>query len=149
MGYSIREMEAKGLIRRIPPSLGQARESMAAAGSWGEEAEKVFHAKSYKSCLLIAYLAMFHAARSVLFAKGYREKSHLAVVFYLEDACVRTGSLEEKWVALLDHYREQRNHDQYGSNVFVSENEAKEALKKAHEFVERIALLLAKMEKKR
>jgi len=77
-----------------------------------------------RSCVLVSYLAIFHAARAILFADGFREKSHFAVARYLESRYVDKGLLEEKWVKLLDHYREMRHQDQYSTSFFTTEEEA-------------------------
>jgi len=43
------------------------------AGEWLDEAEKNMAAEAYRSALASAYLAFFHAARTVLFRDGVRE----------------------------------------------------------------------------
>jgi len=121
-----------GLIRRIPKSKEKAEESIKTAKVWLKEAENNFKNRSLRSCVLVSYLAMFHAARAILFADGFREKSHFAMARYLED----------KWVKLLDYYREMRHGDQYSTSFFVTEKEVQSALESARSFVERMRKLL-------
>ena len=121
-----------GLIRRIPKSKEKAEESIKTAKVWLKEAENNFKNRSLRSCVLASYLAMFHAARAILFADGFREKSHFAMARYLED----------KWVKLLDYYREMRHGDQYSTSFFVTEKEVQSALESARSFVERMRKLL-------
>ena len=85
---------------------------------------------------------MFHSARAILFRDGYREKSHYCVARYLEEKYVKPGKLERKWVELLDYYREMRHNNQYDLSFFVSEKEAKNSLKSAREFFERMEKLI-------
>jgi len=131
-----------GLIRRIPKSKEEAEESIKTAKVWLKEAENNFKNRSLRSCVLVSYLAMFHAARAILFADGFREKSHFAMARYLEDKYVNKGLLEDKWVKLLDYYREMRHGDQYSTSFFVTEKEVQSALESAVSFVERMRKLL-------
>lgn len=78
---------------------------------------------------------MFHAARSILFFDGYREKSHACVARYLEEKYVKTGKLDRKWVELLDHSREIRHYDQYDLSFFSTKEDAENALKSARDFL--------------
>ena len=87
---------------------------------------------------------MFHSARAILFFDGFREKSHYCIARYLEEKYVKKNLLENKWVELLDHYRELRHDSQYDISFFTSKNEAESALKTAKEFVERMTILLKK-----
>ena len=85
---------------------------------------------------------MFHAARAILFRDGWREKSHYCISRYLEEKYVKAGRLERERVDLLDSLRELRHEDQYDVTYFATEEEAKEALNVAFEFVERMENVL-------
>jgi len=142
MRYNIKKLEELGLIRKIPKSKEKAKESIRTAESWLKEAENNFKSKSFRSCILSSYLAMFHSARACLFINGFREKSHFAVARFLEDFYVKKGLLENEWVELLDYFREIRHEDQYGTSFVATEEEASNALNSAKKFVERIKKLL-------
>jgi uncharacterized protein (UPF0332 family) len=142
MLYNTEKMLELGLLRRIPASRKKAEDSIHAAGSWLDEAESNLRGGTVRSCLLSSYLAMFHAGRALLYADGFREKSHFAVARYLEDRYVSVGKLEASWVELLDYYRETRNEDQYGTVFITSVEEAQRALESARAFVKRLAALL-------
>lgn len=90
---------------------------------------------------------MFHSARAILFLDGYREKSHACVARYLEEQYVHKKKLEKRWVELLDHHREIRHEDKYDLSFFSSEGEAKEALKAAGHFFQRMKHLLDSLKK--
>ena len=85
---------------------------------------------------------MFHAARSILFLDGYREKSHACIARYLEEKYVRNGFLEPEWVERLDHFRELRHTDQYSFNFFASTDESKDTIKRSKEFMSRMEKLV-------
>ncbi len=144
MHFTLHEMIEKGMLRRIPSSSEKAIESIRTSEQWLKESEQTFKAKSFRSSLLTSYLALFHVSRAVLFADGFREKSHVAVVRYLEEVYASKGKLELKWIETLDYYRELRHSDQYSTAFIISEKEAKDALVVSREFHERIKLFLSK-----
>jgi len=45
-----------------------------------ERARSSFTDKDYKWATIQCYFSMFHSARSLLYAKGYREKSHHCLI---------------------------------------------------------------------
>lgn len=140
----------RGLLRRdIPPSEEKARESLFAAEKWLKEAENNLNSESFNSSVMASYLAMFHAARAILFFDGFREKSHYCIARYLEEKYVRIGLLEIKWINLLDHCRELRHNDQYSLSFFASQGEAEETYDKSKEFVERMHHLVENLIHKR
>jgi len=134
----------EGLIRIIPTSNQQTENSINTARKWLDEAEKSFSAKAFNSTMIASYLTMFHSSKSILFRDGFREKSHYCVARYLEEKYSKMNILEFKWIEVLDYYRETRHKDQYNTNFFVSENEAKDSIKNAKEFLKRIESLLEK-----
>ena len=85
-------------------------------------------------------MAMFHAARAVLFRDGLREKSHDCIARYLEKY-VDDGSLEEEWVVLLDRIRDIRHQVQYTLYHHTTEEETDSVLKSAKQFVQLIKKL--------
>jgi len=96
MLFDFNECMKKGLIRKTIPSRGKASKSLEASLKWLDESEKNLQSNALRSSLLSAYLAVFHAARSILFFDGYREKSHACIARYLEEKYVRSGLLESK-----------------------------------------------------
>jgi uncharacterized protein (UPF0332 family) len=113
---------------------------MRAAHRWLEDAERSLKAGASSSSVLASYLSMFHSARAILYLDGYREKSHYCVARHLEKY-VAAGQLEDKWVDLLDHYREQRHESQYLFNFVVTVTDAEASLATSKEFVARMAAL--------
>ncbi len=131
----------KGLLRKIPPSKDMAFRSLEKAGKWLEEAETIFKSSAFNSSVSAAYLAMFHATRSILFWDGWREKSHACVARYLEQYA-KKGKLEQKWIDLLNHIREIRHEEQYDLGFFATKEEAEKAIQSAAGFLSRIKKLV-------
>ncbi|MEW5996904.1 MAG: HEPN domain-containing protein [Candidatus Micrarchaeota archaeon] len=142
MSFTSEECFKGGLLRRIPQALADAEEELRAAKEWLGEAGKNIGAEAYKSAIISAYNAMFHAGRAILIRNGVRERSHFCVARYLEDFYAKKGVLEKKWVELLDFYREMRHEDQYAASFVATEKDAKGALVAAKEFAERMKALM-------
>ena len=123
-------------MRKIPLARNKAEKSIKKAKNWLQESGKNLEGGAYNSAVLSSYLAMFHSARAILFKDGYREKSHACVARYLEDIYVKKKLLDEKWVELLDYYRELRHSDQYDLSFSPTDEEARKALESAKIFVE-------------
>lgn len=142
--FDFKECLKQGLLREIQPSAENAKQSISTAKGWLGEADRNKEAQAYSSCVLSAYTAMFHAARTILFRDGFRERSHACVARYLEAKYVRGGLLEESWVNLLDRYRDLRHEDQYGIVKGHYDAEAEDAIETANAFVRRMEKLLEK-----
>lgn len=140
--YDFDDCIKEKLLRNIPPSKEKAEGSIKAANKWLEEADKDFNGEAFNSSVMASYLAMFHSARAILFFDGFREKSHYCLARYLEEKYVKKNLVENKWIEILDHYREIRHNDQYSITFFATKEEAENALKKSKEFVERMSKLL-------
>lgn len=135
MPFNYDDCIKEGLLRKIPPSKDKAMQSFKKAQGWLREAENSLKGEAFNSSLLASYMVMFHAARSILFWDGFREKSHACVARYLEEKYVKTGKLDKKWVELLDYNREIRHDDQYDLSFFSTREEAEESLKSAEDFL--------------
>ena len=131
----------EGLLRKIPPSKDKAGQSLKKAREWLIDAENSLNAKAFNSSIIASYMAMFHAARCILFFDGFREKSHACVARYLEEKYVKLGKLDKKWVELLDYSRQIRHNDQYDLSFFSTREDAKNALKSANDFFAAIEAL--------
>jgi len=141
MPFNYNDCLKEGLLRKIPPSKDKAAQSLKKAQEWLKEAENSLKGDAFNSSILASYMVMFHAARTILFLDGFREKSHACVARYLEEKYVKTGKLDKKWVELLDHSREIRHDDQYDLSFFSTKKDAENALKSANDFLVEIERL--------
>jgi len=61
------------------------------------DAEQTFGEERYKWATVQAYYAMFHAARALLYAKNYREKSHIYLGRAMLALYIETKELSEEY----------------------------------------------------
>jgi uncharacterized protein (UPF0332 family) len=88
--------------------------------------------------VVAAYTSMFHAARSLLFKDGIKERSHVCVAIYLQSKYPELGEQTK----ILDSYRRFRHIALYAVNVAIDEKDAKESLRLAELFRREIEKLL-------
>ena len=67
---------------------------------------------------------MFHSGRALLYSKGYREKSHSALLEALTALFVRTGLLERDYIDDLRDAKSMRDSADYG--MIFSEDRRKD-----------------------
>jgi uncharacterized protein (UPF0332 family) len=108
------------------------------------EAKDRFRHERYKYATINAYYATFHAARALLFSKGYRERSHYALYVAIEALFVETGLLEKRYSHILKDSMSLREDADYGGEfskdgASLSINNAEEFMKKAKEVLSRNA----------
>jgi len=118
-------------LRRTNPDIDSAKRSVLTAQKHLKEADVTFGAKAYSSTIISSYEAMFHAARAVLFKDGIKEHSHVCIPVYLKDAYPEF----ESYANVLDTYRIYREKVAYGLDIEVLEEEARDAIENAGEFV--------------
>jgi len=124
-------------IRKVPVDMKQATENLKAA----ERDLKVAGETIKIDCdwaFVMAYNAMLHAARALLFADGYEpvgEEKHKIAVDYAD---VKLGEKYREKISLFDRMRKRRHVVIYEKMGAVSEHEAEFAVKTASDFVEKI-----------
>lgn len=89
--------------------------------------------KSYKWATVQAYYAMFHSARTLLYHKGFREKSHYCLILALKEFYVSEGIIEMRLVESLQMAKAMREGADY-ENTFDSES-ARALIHQADEFL--------------
>lgn len=98
-----------------------------------ERAKKTFSDLDYKWATIQAYYAMFHAARALLFAKGYREKSHFCLKAAIQALYVDQGILDPQFVKEFDTTMLLRETADYKSDF--SREGAEVAIQNAERFL--------------
>lgn len=98
-----------------------------------EETMDSFKRSRYKWATIQAYYSMFHSARALLFAKGYREKSHVCLKHAIQALYVDEGLLDQKYVEQFDVTMLLRETADYKRDF--SKEGAEVALKNAEEFL--------------
>ncbi len=72
------------------------------------EAESGYQRGGYKWSIVQSYYAMFHAARALLYSRGYREKSHYCLSIAMRHLFVGQGVLDERLINDMDDARALR-----------------------------------------
>jgi len=103
-------------------------------------ARKTFEEADFKWATIQAYYSMFHAARALLFRKGFREKSHSCLKSAIEALYVEAGLLEKKYLTDFDTTMLLRETADYKSDF--SEEGAAASIECAERFIARAKELL-------
>lgn len=136
---SLDECFEKGLLRKSSIDKNRVKGSLKIAEHFLKRAEGSYKIEYFDTALLMAYNSMFHTARSLLFSKGYTERSHACLVLFLKNEFAKTEVIE--YIKAMDNYRVFREMIQY-SGEGCSESDAKEAIDDAKNFMEKTKILL-------
>jgi len=123
----------KGKIVRFPAAKKLAVKELDVAREDLLTSQRSLKQRNYKWATVQAYYAMFHAARTLLFHKGYREKSHYCLILAMKAFYVSDGVLEIRLVESLQMAKALREDADY-ENTFDPES-AKALVDQAEEFV--------------
>src|SRR4030042_5800971 len=140
----LNECFEKRLLRRDRPDLDKSRRSMQVAEAKIGAARKAFEVGLMDAVVVLAYTAMFHAARAILFKGGIVEKSHVCLIEYLREKYVKTGRLSEALTNALENMRIDRHETLYGLETQSSAEDAERCLQKASEFWSTVKMMLSK-----
>jgi uncharacterized protein (UPF0332 family) len=124
----------RGKIVRFPAAKKLASKELDVAREDLKTSQKSLKQKSYKWATVQAYYAMFHAARTLLYHQGYREKSHYCLILAMKSFYVSKGVLEMRLVESLQMAKALREGADY-ENTFDAES-AKALVAQAQEFVQ-------------
>jgi uncharacterized protein (UPF0332 family) len=120
-------------IREFPRGNALVKGALQTAQEDLEVAEKSFNEKDYKWSTIQSYYSMFHSARSLLYAKNYREHSHYCLVIALRALYVETRLLPVTLIEALTKGKRLREDADYYSRW--SEEGASFILKAAKDFI--------------
>ena len=84
MNIEFKECLEKRKLVRFPLSKRLAGREINQAEDDLIDSKDSLKVKKYKWATIQAYYSMFHAARSIIYRKGYREKSHYALMVALK-----------------------------------------------------------------
>ncbi|MBI2573352.1 HEPN domain-containing protein [Candidatus Woesearchaeota archaeon] len=105
-------------------------------------AQKLFQDKDYKWTIVTCYYSVFHAAKAVCFACGYREKKHIALLILLQDLN-KQGKLEREFTTSFHAAIDSRESADY--QYTYSKEIAEHNLKIAERFNKRMRELVEKL----
>ena len=99
-----------------------------------ENAKRCIETEMFDLAIVSIYTAMFHAARSILFRDGIKERSHICVLIYIQE---KYPNLDE-YARGLDNYRRSRHTMLYGIDVEMIAEDAIYGLSLAKKFIETV-----------
>lgn len=73
------------MLRKINPDTENARRSIKISNEYLEKAMKNREIECYDVTVILCYTSMFHAARSMLFRDGIKERSHICIPLYIKE----------------------------------------------------------------
>ena len=101
------------------------KDLVAAKNSWKQE--------NYKWATIQGYYSIFHAARALIFAEGYREKSHRCLLIAIRALYVDTGRIGKKQIEAFEWAMGMREEADY--QLSFSKDGAGMVVKMAEEFL--------------
>jgi len=125
----IKSCFAKGYLVKIKPSANKMHQSLRSAKGAVKKARDNVRIKNMDVAMVMAYTAIFHAFRSLLFMKGVKERSHICMFEYIRENFPELKELAKE----ADAYRRFRHTALYGLEVLVSRDEASAAIELAGE----------------
>ena len=131
---------SKGFIKKDPLARERVTTSFEIAHRFLSSAQKNLDINEFEMAELASYNAIFHAARLLLFQKGYIERSHLCVIIALKELYKDNTSFIEA-LFTFDKIRITRHNVQY-QGTLVKKNEAQFVLDFAKKFLEQTQYLV-------
>jgi len=99
--YRFDECLERGKIVKIPIDQGLVEKELREADADLAAAERSLLDYQEKWAIIQGYYSLFHSLRSLVFAKGYREKSHRCLKYAVEALLVDQGVLDP---VVLEHF---------------------------------------------
>jgi uncharacterized protein (UPF0332 family) len=125
-------------LQRIEPKHDIITKETASAEYDLGKSRNSFEEADYKWAIVQAYYSMFHAARALIYSKGYREKSHRACLVALKEFFL--DALGEERIDDFEEAMDLRESADYGSAY--TDEDARNLVAKAQEFLENVRRIL-------
>jgi len=103
-----------------------------------EEAKDSLSRKKFKWAIIQGYYSMFHAARALVYSKGFREKSHCALLVALRE--LFKNLLESELIENFEEAMSLREEADYG--LIFSEEGATSIVNNAEKFLKKVKEIL-------
>ena len=140
MDYHFKKCLEKKKLVKVGIDKGLIQKELSAAESDLKDSQDVLEVGKAKLATISAYYSMFHAARALLYSKGYRERSHFCLRAALKNLFVDTNMLEASFLDDYDIAKELRENADYKSDF--SKEGADQLINKARQFLNKAKKLL-------
>lgn len=132
---NFRDCLSKGLIKQDKSAPKRVNKSLEIAERFLISAKKNLEIEELEMSEIASYNSIFHSARSLLFKKGYTERSHICVILALKELYKDNIELIDL-LNTFDKIRISRHNIQYGGALIDAE-EAKFVYEFAKQFLEK------------
>jgi uncharacterized protein (UPF0332 family) len=129
----------KGWLKKSNPDNELSKKELKEALYDLKSAKQSLNIEDYKWTIIKSYYAMFHAARSLLYIRGYEEKKHIGILAVLEDES-KKGTIQENHINNFKAAMACREDADYGR--LYSKEIALFELETAKEFLKEIKKIL-------
>jgi uncharacterized protein (UPF0332 family) len=133
MNPEFQECLKKHKIKRFSRGKALVSKEMKTAKSDFEQAGASFEKSSYKWAMIQSYYAMFHAARALLYAKSYRERSHYCLIVAIKALYTDKGLVPNDLLEALRRGKTLRENADYYDHW--SQTAAQQMLESAKVFI--------------
>ena len=136
MNIEFRECLEKRKLVRFPLAKRLAGREINQAEDDLIDSKDSLKVKKYKWATIQAYYSMFHAARSLIYRKGYREKSHYALMVALKTLYLGKGEVTREILENLQTAKSLREDADYHAKY--SEEGARSLIQAAEDFLKSV-----------
>ena len=126
---------SKGYIRKDKSATERVKKSLEIAERFIVSSKKNLGINELEMSEIASYNSIFHSARSLLFNKGYTERSHVCVILALKELYKKDYELIDL-LNTFDKIRISRHNIQYGG-MLIDKNEAEFVHNFAKEFLKK------------
>jgi len=127
-------------IITFPEGRELVKKELSVASSDLSDAKAGYEDQRYKWSTIQAYYAMFHAARALIYSRGYREKSHYCLAVALRALFVDEGKMDAQ--AVRDFISAMNLREAADYEAEFSQSGAKAVIASAEKFLEKAMLIL-------
>jgi uncharacterized protein (UPF0332 family) len=139
----IKEYTKRGLLKKQPKNV-KAIENLISRSYKEIEAAEVNITIDEGIAYTIAYTAMLHAGRAIMLFKGYRPHDGYQHKTVVDFTSILLGERYKTLTQRFDKMRRKRNIFTYEVSISISEEEVRNALKSANDFIKAIRDLIEK-----
>ena len=140
MNQEFNQCLENGKVVSFPKGKELVKKELSVARSDLLDAKAGFENQRYKWSTIQAYYAMFHAARALIYSKGYREKSHYCLSVALRALFIEEGKLDAQTGR--DFLTAMNLREAADYETEFSMDGAKAVIASAERFIEKTAAIL-------
>ena len=138
MSYEFEKCIEKRRLLRIDKNRQLIEKEMEGALSDLKRTKNDFLQKDYKWAIVKGYYSMFHAAKTFLYSRGYRERSHYCLMVALRE--LLAGIAEEKHINNFEDAMTLRQEADY--DLKFTPGGAEDVITNASRFIDKIKIIL-------